>query len=245
MSLALKEITMSPEQIDLLKRTICRGCSDDEMKLFLYTCTRLGLDPFLKQIYAIKRGGAMTIQISIDGYRLIAEKTKQYVPGREPSFQYDKDGKLMCATAYVKKLAEDGSWHEVCATAFMAEYAVTTNTAFWGKMPHNQLAKCAESLALRRAFPAQLAGTYTQEEMEAAAIVVDPSKEKATEDDVSAFQVLYQAIPDNIRKIVDDGMSRQKVTDPKDLTAEMCLKFTAYMDKEFAKGKPKELELGI
>ncbi len=142
MSLAINDVTMSPEQIDLLKRTICKGCTDDEMKLFLYTCTRLGLDPFLRQIYAIKRGGQMTIQISIDGYRLIAEKTKQYVPGKEPSYQYDNQGKLLCATAYVKKLAEDGSWHEVSASAFMAEYCVSTNSNFWGKMPHNQLAKC-------------------------------------------------------------------------------------------------------
>ena len=142
MSLAINDVTMSPEQIDLLKRTICKGCTDDEMKLFLYTCTRLGLDPFLRQIYAIKRGGQMTIQISIDGYRLIAEKTKQYVPGKEPSYTYDKDGRLESATAYVKKLAEDGTWHEIAASAFLSEYAVSTNSTFWSKMPRNQLSKC-------------------------------------------------------------------------------------------------------
>jgi len=92
------------EQIALIKRTVANGTTDDELKLFLYMASRTGLDPFARQLYAIKRKGKMTIQIGIDGYRVIADRTGRYAPGREPAFSYDDEGKLKSATAYVRKL---------------------------------------------------------------------------------------------------------------------------------------------
>lgn len=166
----------NPEKMQLLKDVFFKGASNDEFMLFAHACERTGLDPFMKQIYPVKRYDsnlkkeAMTIQTGIDGYRLIAERTGCYAPGREPSFTYDKDNKLVSATAYVKKLTKDGTWHEIAATAFYEEYVQRTKegipVAMWKKMPQNQLAKCAESLALRKAFPAELSGLYTKEEME-------------------------------------------------------------------------------
>ena len=62
-------------QIDLVKRTVANGATNDELQLFLAQCTRTGLDPFSKQIYFVKRGGKGTIQVSIDGMRLIAQRS--------------------------------------------------------------------------------------------------------------------------------------------------------------------------
>lgn len=157
------------EQINLIKNYLCKGITDDELKLFSAVCKKTGLDPFMKQIYAVKRktkeGESMTIQTSIDGYRLIAERTGKYAPGRESSYQYDKNGMLISATSYVKKQTADGTWHEVAATAFYEEYKPAYSNQFWNSKQHIMLAKCAEALALRKAFPNELSGLYSDDEM--------------------------------------------------------------------------------
>jgi phage recombination protein Bet len=165
----------NPEQVALIKNYLCKGINDDELKLFQAVCKKTGLDPFMKQIYAVKRknyktgSDDMTMQTSIDGYRLIAERTGRYCPGRESTYTYE-NGKITCATSYVKKQTVDGTWHEVAASAYYSEYAppVSKNgyeNSFWRDKPHIMLAKCAESLALRKAFPNELSGLYSDEEM--------------------------------------------------------------------------------
>lgn len=166
--MSLTTINWTQDDIENIKNMYCKNCNDEEFKLFSHVCSSTGLDPRRNQIYAIKRKERMTIQTGIDGFRLIAERTGKYSPGREPTYKYDEQGKLIAATAYVKKMTPDGTWHEVSATAYWNEYVVAYGgkpTDFWNKMPHNQLAKCAESLCLRKAFPADYSGLYTTEEM--------------------------------------------------------------------------------
>jgi hypothetical protein len=119
----------------------------------------------------------MSIQTGIDGYRLIAERTGKYSPGKEPVFQYDQNNKLRSATAFVKKMTDDGTWHEVAATAFFHEYCQKKKdgspTQFWLNMGHTMIAKCAEALALRKAFPGDLSGVYTEDEMKQAEVEVN------------------------------------------------------------------------
>ncbi len=157
----------NPEQVALIKNYLCKGINDDELKLFQAVCKKTGLDPFMKQIYAVKRKDQMTIQTSIDGYRLIAERTGRYCPGRESTYVYDGD-KLVYATSYVKKQTADGTWHEVAASAYFDEYKPAYSNQFWDSKKHIMLAKCAESLALRKAFPNELSGIYSDDEMQQA-----------------------------------------------------------------------------
>jgi len=169
-------IEFTPDKLQLLKETICKGSTNDEFELFVHACKRTGLDPFMKQIHAVKRWDAklnrevMSIQTGIDGYRLIAERTGKYMPGPEPTFVHDEKGKLISATAYVKRWGPDGQWHTIGATAYYDEYVQTKKDggpmAMWAKMPRGQLGKCAESICLRKAFPADLSGVYTKEEMD-------------------------------------------------------------------------------
>jgi phage recombination protein Bet len=72
------KIEFKPDQIQLIKNTIAKDATDDELKLFLYQCQRTGLDPMTRQIYFMKRSGKVTIQTSIDGFRVIAERSGDY-----------------------------------------------------------------------------------------------------------------------------------------------------------------------
>lgn len=156
----------SPEKIELMKNLYGKGLTNIEFEHFLYICQSRGLNPMKKEIYAIKRGGQMTIQTSIDGLRVIAERTKMYAPGRDTEFLFTDKGQLLGAKVYVKKKTSDGTWHEVSATAFLHEYSTGQN--LWGKMPSTMIEKVAESRCLRRCFPEAMAGLYSDDEMEQA-----------------------------------------------------------------------------
>lgn len=157
---------LDSSQVELLKTTICKGASDDELRFFISVCQKTGLDPFSRQIYSIPRGNQRTIQVSVDGLRAIADKTGKYSPGKPTEYTLDKEGALFSATAYIKKQTADGSWHEIGVTAFWSEYNGKNN--IWRQYSYQMLSKCAECLALRKAFPAQLSGLYGHEEMQQA-----------------------------------------------------------------------------
>ena len=163
--------TWTPEQTQLISSTIAPGCTPDELKLFAYACQRTGLDPFSKQIYAIKRGGKMTIQAGIDGLRAISERTGQldgsetYWCGADGSWQdvWLADKPPAAAKTIIHR---KGSNHAFTGVARFADY--NAGQGLWSKMPAAMIAKCSEALALRKAFPANLSGVYTTDEMEQA-----------------------------------------------------------------------------
>jgi len=163
----MKYDNITPAQVDLIKSQIAVGATDDELKLFLYVADKSGLDPLTKQIYFIKRGGKMTIQTAIDGFRAIADRTGQYSSSDEPIFEEIGNSPVK-ATVTVGKIVQ-GVVGKFTASARWSEYYPEKgNTFMWDKMPNTMLGKCAEALALRKAFPAQLSGLYTGDEMDQA-----------------------------------------------------------------------------
>ena len=154
---------ITPDQVDLIKSQIAVGATDNELKLFLHVADKSGLDPLSKQIYFIKRSGKMTIQTAIDGFRAIADRTGQYIGSNDPIFEGSEKVPLK-ATVTVCKVVQ-GVVGSFTASARWSEYYPDKNAFMWDKMPHTMLGKCAEALALRKAFPAQLSGLYTGDEM--------------------------------------------------------------------------------
>ena len=206
----------TPEQTQLISTTIAPGCSNDELRLFAYACQRTGLDPFSKQIYAIKRAGKMTIQAGIDGLRSIAERTGQLDGSITEWCGSDGvwvdvwlDSKPPAAAKTI--LHRKGASHPFVGVARFADY--NAGQGLWSKMPAAMIAKCSEALALRKAFPADLSGVYSTDEMDQAVepVTVTAAPAKGDAKIFSAGKVAI-AKADSIAKLteVTDRMETRK-----------------------------------
>lgn len=173
-----------------LKNTIAKECDLPQLRVFIGAAKRLGLDPLARQIVPIVQGGRMTPQVTIDGFRLIAERTGKYA-GQLGPFWCDASGEwrevwtsdtapAACKVGVIRRDFEQPMWGVARTKAY-------AKGGQWATMPDVMIAKVAESLALRKAFPQELAGAYTEDEM-------------------------AQAEPENARTVVAAASSVQVVT---------------------------------
>jgi len=222
-----KEITtynnITPDQVTLIKSQIAVGATDDELKLFLHVADKSGLDPLSRQIYFIKRSGKMTIQTGIDGFRAVADRTGQYIGSSDAIFEEISNNPVK-ATVTVNKVVQ-GVIGNFTATARWSEYYPGKSQGFmWDKMPHTMLGKCAEALALRKAFPAQLSGLYTGDEMDQAGKEGIPNQGKNINPKGGSKQLeeslkvepTVEAIADGVKTIVLDIPNKVVTADESD-----------------------------
>lgn len=156
------------DQLELIKKTVAVGASDAELELYLFDCARRGVHPLDRLIHFTKRGGRYTPITSIDFLRGRAHDTGEMAGSDDPVF--DKDART--ATVTVHRITR-GTRYPYTATARYNEYVPDPGPngrgdVMWKRMPHVMLGKCAEALALRKAFPQQLGGLYVKEELEQA-----------------------------------------------------------------------------
>lgn len=154
---------VTDDQIDLIKRTVAKDATDAELQLYLYDCQRHGVHPLDKLLHFTKRQGKYTPITSIDLLRSRAADTGELAGIDDAEFTGETATASFAARVTVYRMVQ-GIRCPYTATARWSEYKPDQDF-MWKRMPHTMLAKCAEALALRRAFPRQLAGLYAREEM--------------------------------------------------------------------------------
>lgn len=203
-------------QLSALKTLGLSNASKGDLSFFFHQAQRTGLDPFARQIYMIERGGRFGIQTSIDGFRIIAQRSGNYA-GQDGPYWCGEDGQWV--DVWLKPTpplaAKVGVFHQdfqepLYAVAKWESYA--QSSPIWKKMPELMLAKCAESLALRKAFPNDLSGIYTDEEM---------SQTEVVERKVIPQKVEMPVVP-SVPVITDAGVDWEELCKSIDVTTTLA-----------------------
>lgn len=209
-------------QVNILRSQIMPDATDDELRYFLNLAKITGLDPFRKQVFAVKRydsnkrAEVWAYQTSIDGFRSLAEKTGLYAGSDAPTFdegvslfECTSQGRQYPSVANVTvwKIVK-GVRYPFTGIAAWSEYAQKTKagqpTRFWQTMPFTMLAKCAEAQALRKAFPQSLGGLYTREEMAQAdndQIALEPEMTQEQRAEINRLRTQLNKTGEEIREI--------------------------------------------
>lgn len=214
------------KQLAALKQLGLGDAPRGDLAIFLHQAQRTGLDPFARQIYMINRGGRFTIQSSIDGLRIVAQRSNEYA-GQVGPYWCGEDGEWV--DVWLEKtppiaakvgVNRKGFNEPLWAVAKWDSYA--QQSPIWKKMPDLMLAKCAEALALRKAFPNDLSGIYTDDEMSQATTTekVKPVTVKAVEKSESKVQV------NNWEQIIDEVIGCKSIDELKVVWG----KYTDYLD---------------
>lgn len=223
-----RDTVLGPAQVDLLRRTLAHDCTPDEFELFVAVVRQTGLNPFARQIWPIKRKrynadtsryeDYLSVETGIDGTRLIAERTGER-DGEDPPMWCGTDGKwtdvwtkdvppYACKVAVYRK----GHSRPYIGIAYFDFYKQTKKngepTGMWARGAPNMLAKCAEQLALRKAFPQETAAVTSAEtahvEPPAAGMVVE-LPDDATNDPLAEDQKFWQRAYNYAKKATNDG----------------------------------------
>lgn len=145
--------------------------SPGDLAVFFHQAQKSGLDPFKREIYMITRSGKPTIQTGIDGFYKIADRVTTKTRGTwgiSETYWCGDDGQwvdvwLKSGAPAAAKVIVERNGSKFTTVALTSEYTATG--PMWKKMPARMIAKCAEALAIRKAFPEDLNGLRTPDEM--------------------------------------------------------------------------------
>ena len=178
----MDELTYTDEQLHLIRNHSCREASDDEFLLFMHQVRRTSLDPLSRQIYGVMRWNksqgrrALSIEIAIDGSRVIAERSGKYAgqvgpfwcddTGQWKDAWLDKSPPIAAKVGILRNDFAEPCWGVARYDAYKQTDREGNVRGLWATMPEVMTAKCAEAQALRKTFPQVLSGLYTSDEMD-------------------------------------------------------------------------------
>ena len=157
----LIEKEWTEEKVKLLKDSYARELNTVQFQVFLEIAKSRNLNPFTKQIYAIKYGNTVNYIVGIDGFRDIAHRTGQYL-GSSFTDELDDKGNVIAISCTVKKLTQ-GQTGEFTSRVLMKEF--NSKKSQWAARPYQMLRKVAEAHAIRQAF-SEAEGLYAAEEFD-------------------------------------------------------------------------------
>lgn len=205
------------------------------VEAFAQTVERTKLDPIARQIYCIERGGKYSIQVGIDGARLVAQRSGEYA-GQKP-IEWTSDGETWLDVwlsdeppkAARAAVMREGFTEPLYAVATWKSYAPYFNgklSQMWQQHGALMLGKCAEMLALRKAFPMELSGLYVSEEMDSA--TAEPEPVGSGRDWKKEIKEI--ADKDSLRKLYREAKEFNEMT--ADLQADFMTKASEFEDED-------------
>jgi phage recombination protein Bet len=202
-------LSFNPDERQMIRDSFMPGASEPEAKAMIAIAEHMRLDPFKRQIHFVKRWNAdlqrevWAFQTAIDGFRSMAEDTGEFIGSDEPEFNFEDridpatgepTGKkeLVARVRVYRKDFEKPFVGIARYTEFVQTKKDGSPNSMWARAPRNMLAKCAEAQAFRKAFPQDLAGVYSDDEVREERDVSPPSVVRG---DVRPLQSLPAAAP--------------------------------------------------
>jgi|WetSurMetagenome_2_1015567.scaffolds.fasta_scaffold35825_7 phage recombination protein Bet len=189
-------------------------CPPAQVAIFARVCAERNLSPFSKQIHLVGRWNSKlnkntyTHQVGIDGFRAIASRTGVFAGSDDCLYDeglnlyqmIDKGRKQpKTATMTVYKIVHGTRCPFTASISWDDYYPGEKQGFMWREKPFIMASKTAESVALRKAFPEDLSGLYTDEEMHQADIVINPVKvEMVIKETSEAAKVAIETIQSSL-----------------------------------------------
>lgn len=150
-------VSYSPDELQLIRDVCARDCTENEFKLLIQLAKTYRLDPFSRQIWAVKYGqNPAQIFCGRDGYLAIAHRSGQF-DGMESGTRSEGDELVGWCKVYRRDMS-----HPFEVEVYASEYSTGRN--LWKDKPRTMIQKVAEAQCLRRAF--SISGLYSPEEID-------------------------------------------------------------------------------
>lgn len=218
---------ISEAQWRTLANNLYPGAASESVLMVWDYCAARKLDPLKKpchivpmQVRDAKSGDYFWRDVVMPGiyeYRTTATRTGLYLGHSIPEYgpitdylgvqapeycaltvyRWNSEAKMRAEYPVVIKFSE------VCATKKDKKNGSVIVNERWTKAPQQMLTKCTEAAALREAFPDELGGTHTAEEMDGHVIDIKPEQSAAPDPRGDLSDVDFEAVNKHVSAIAD------------------------------------------